>query len=299
MAHKNWQSVSRREHCPICNRPDNCKISNDGGAVWCGRVQAGSVKRNDGGQYLHLLRQEKADRSWTPPLRTTPSDRTQRTDLSELADRGFSHPDAMTKRSELANTLGVEDLSITNLNIGWESVDRSQGKWMIPERDGSGMVIGIQGRLINGDKRNLPGSRRGLVYAENWEEFPGPVYIVEGASDTAALNSMGRCAVGRPSNAGGAETLTTLLRHVPGDRPIIILGENDRKPHETLKPAQRERHNLECEGCSICWPGLFGAKKVASRLSQLLCRKVGWALPPDGYKDVREWYRTAKAEAVA
>lgn len=50
-----WRRVSKREPCPICGKPDNCSVSVDGGAVWCGRVSDGSVRENVGGQYLHVL----------------------------------------------------------------------------------------------------------------------------------------------------------------------------------------------------------------------------------------------------
>lgn len=50
--------------------------------------------------------------------------------------------------------------------------------------------------------------------------------LVEGASDSLALQAAGLAAVGRPDAAGGAGFLAALL----ADRPVIMVGENDLKP---------------------------------------------------------------------
>lgn len=54
-----WRAVTRAEPCPICGGPDNCKVSGDGGAIWCGRIDSGG-RQNAGGQWLHMLGDEPA-----------------------------------------------------------------------------------------------------------------------------------------------------------------------------------------------------------------------------------------------
>ncbi|WP_171475045.1 hypothetical protein [Frigoriglobus tundricola] len=49
----------------------------------------------------------------------------------------------------------------------------------------------------------MPGSKRGLTLPTGWRDRPGPVFVVEGPTDAAALTAAGLAAVGRPSNAGG------------------------------------------------------------------------------------------------
>ena len=300
MASDGWNRVSRQNPCPICGKPDNCTVSTDGGAVWCGRVMKGSIRENGGGQFLHILRDDWRERDWTPPvlLNWKTSEPTVR-DFSKVADAGFSHPDAAQKRTELAGELGVEPSSLERLGVGWDTPKRSQSRWTTPERDATGKVIGVSTRLIDGDKKFVYGSKRGLIYTDSWRDGTGPILLVEGASDTATLLSLGLSVVGRPSNVGCIELLADLLRGIPDERELIVVGENDRKVHDELKPAARDRHKSDCEWCARCWPGKFGAIRTAEKLSQRLCRKVGWCLAPDDTKDAREWLRVMRESGVA
>ena len=299
MASDAWNRVSRQHPCPICEKTDNCTVSDDGGAVWCGRVSEGAQGENQGGQFLHILREER-ERDWTPPAvsrRKIPEPIAR--DFGRLADEGFSHPDAAGKRTELAGQLGVEPTSLERLRVGWDTPKRSQSCWTIPERDATGKVIGVATRLDIGQKKFVAGGKRGLTYPSDWKNGDGPILLVEGGSDTAALLSLGLSPVGRPSNTGGVELLAALLRDVPDEREVIVVGENDRKVHDELKPAARERHKSDCEWCSACWPGKYGAIRTAEKLNELLCRKIGWCLAPDDTKDTREWLRVMRESGVA
>jgi hypothetical protein len=95
----------------------------------------------------------------------------------------------------------------------------------------------------------------------------GPVYIPEGASDTAALHSVGACAIGRAMAKGLQirEWLVRMLRNEFAGRDIVVLGDNDEK-----------------DG-----PGREGAFELADYLRNILDRPITWALPPTGHKDVR------------
>ncbi|MDA0920755.1 MAG: hypothetical protein O2945_16915, partial [Planctomycetota bacterium] len=201
----------------------------------------------------------------------------------------FSHPDAAQKRTELAGKLGVEPTSLERLGVGWGQRERSQGCWTIPERDAVGNVIGVSTRLNSGKKKQIFGSHRGLTYSDDWRSGVGPILLVEGGSDTAALLSIGLSVIGRPSNYAGIDLLAELLCGVCDKREVIVVGENDRKVHGFLKPAVQKRHKTDCGCCSVCWPGKYGAIGTAEKLSELLCRKVGWCLAPDNAKDAREW----------
>ena len=300
MASDGWNRVSRQELCPICDGPDNCTVSTDGGAVWCGRVSEGSIRENGGGQFLHILRDDWRERDWIPPIilkRTTA--KASRRDFGKVADAGFSHPDAAQERGELAGQLGVEPTSLKRLGVGWDTPKRSQSHWTIPERDSTGKVIGVSTRLANGSKRFVPGGKRGLIYADNWRDGTGPILLVEGASDTATLVSMELSVIGRPNNTAGVDLLAELLREIPDEREIIVVGDNDRKDHESLSPAIRERHKTDCQLCPSCWPGKYGAIRTAEQLSLLLCRTVGWCLAPDDTKDAREWLRVVRERGAA
>jgi hypothetical protein len=118
----------------------------------------------------------------------------------------------------------------------------------------------------------IKGGSRGLYYADGWDRSEGMILVPEGPTDWAALIAMGLDAVGRHSNFGGVDHLAALLRHLPATRPIVILGENDEKP---------DGH----------WPGREGAVATAEELARILNRPISYALPPDGSKDVRDWFR--------
>lgn len=300
MGCKGWNRVSRTRRCPICDGVDNCSASTDGGAVWCGRVQQGSQRQNAGGQFLHLLgdsQRRRDERSYEHPShrqkqRTAEQPKT-RADFEHIALTAYCRADAPQQRQELAALLGVTATALEQLRVGpWGIKDGLH--WLFPERDAAGRIIGLNRRYHDGSKIAWPGSQRGLVFSDDWQTLDGPVYLVEGPSDTAALLSLGLCVVGRPSNTGGVEHLIALLATLPSDREVIVLGENDRKRHDSLKPSVKARHRANCDGCSLCWPGLFGAKQTATRLAEELQRQIDIAFPPDGSKDVRDLVRMSE-----
>jgi len=316
MAKGDWVSVTREHPCPICGKPDNCKVARDGGAVWCGRVDQGSVRQNAGGQFLHVIRDRADDRGrdGSPPWprrsdhkpKNEPKWPTAKTDEEKGASSpprnweitalaAFDNPPAEEKRQELATSLGVDVEALRRLGVGWNCHG-----WTIPERNGDGKIIGINVRHADGTKRRRAGGAMGLSFdPESWMTSatePGFVFLVEGASDTAAMMSMGLSVVGRPSNTGGVELLAKLLRSVPKERLIVVVGERDRKPNESLSQSVREWHKATCEGCCQCWPGRFGAITTATQLARALERPIAWAFPPDGAKDSRAWLNSQAAE---
>lgn len=261
-----WIRVSRRHPCPICPKPDNCTVSEDGRAVWCGRVSEGSVRENNGGQYLHWLDGEQAVPM--PPPRKQRDAAPVTKDWPKYARRLTQHSEQ--PRERLAAQLSLSPESLIQLQVGWNPFDAF---WSFPERNGDGEIIGISARYTSGKKKRLAGSRAGLTYAEHWDTGDGSILLVEGGSDTAALITLGLTVVGRPSNNGGVELLIDLLEHVPHDRDIIVIGERDEK--EDGK-----------------WPGKDGAIRTATRLAEELERPVAWSLPPDDAKDSRAWLQT-------
>jgi len=262
--HHDFHRVSRAHPCPICGKPDWCAVSRDGLRVLCNRISEGSRTRTAAG-WLHDL--EQPFRNLTPPSRpsaskTPPRSRTDWSGLQAWLTRGTEQPVA-----ELAELLGISQDSLLQLGCGYSS---EENYWTFPERDGNGTLIGILRRYPDGTKKRFPGSRNGLTYSPGWNTGSGPVLLVEGASDTAALMTLGLSAVGRPSNLGGVPLLAELLQQIPEDREIIVVGERDQKP-------------------GGLWPGREGAIQTARELAKRLERPLFWALPPDNAKDVREW----------
>jgi hypothetical protein len=178
--------------------------------------------------------------------------------------------DADLPRQQLAQTLGVSAESLVQLRVGWNRWDRY---WSFPEMDGGGHVIGINARYESGQKKRLFGSRSGLTHADSWNVGEGPILLPEGASDTAALMTIGLNAVGRPSNAGGVDLLIDLLFEIPIQRGIVVIGERDKKTDGK-------------------WPGRGGAISTATRLAEAFERPIDWAFPPDNAKDSRAWLKS-------
>ena len=268
--HGNWCRVTRQEPCPVCGKPDNCVVSADGGAVWCGRVSEGALRQNGGGQYLHRLNATAClsgqDRRFVhvpqPPKRFEKV-------VDWTTSLAFYAKGAPTGVPVLAERLGVSVESLTALNAGWHPGHKF---WTHPERDGFGRVIGVITRYEDGSKKRLSRSKCGLSYADSWDTGLGPILLVEGPSDTAALLTLGLTVVGRPSNCGGVDLLIDLLFDVPTQREIVVVGERDEKPDGK-------------------WPGRDGAISTATRLAEALERPVGWAFPPDNAKDSRAWLK--------
>ena len=92
-----------------------------------------------------------------------------------------------------------------------------------------------------------------------------PVVCVEGFSDTAAAMDLGFVAVGRPNDLARMDMLCDLLR----SRPVVIVGENDRKPDG------RE-------------PGKEGMITAFQALKHV-CRDLRMVMPPEHIKDIRVW----------
>lgn len=174
--------------------------------------------------------------------------------------------------AKLAESLGVSVASLQALGVGFSP---DEDAWTFPERTADGEVCGINRRFQDGSKKMMAGHKRGLIFADDWEKFPGPALILEGPSDTAGAITLGACAIGRPAAIvpkAVLPELVTMLASLPKDRGIIVVGENDAKD----------------DGA---WPGKDGAIRTARELTEALGRPVAWALPPEGSKDLRHWLK--------
>ena len=166
-----WVRVSRTRPCPVCSKPDWCLVAPDGSAAICPRISEGAAKDLGASGYLHRL---ENDLVFEPvgipsPRLTAAKNRKPPEHWTELAKTFASNANA--RRQELAHRLGVSDAAFKSLGIGYSEESRF---WTIPERDETGQVIGIQRRYRDGDKRHIPGGARGLTYAPNVLETPGP-----------------------------------------------------------------------------------------------------------------------------
>jgi hypothetical protein len=285
-----WVEATRARPCLVCGKPDWCSATRDHRELRCHRghelaappgfarvadyrdgvprfkfVGIG-IDRADGLAYDPAVYRVRATAAAPSAAPTRP----WATLSGEFAN------EARGRLHMLADELGVQVAMLEALGVGWTG-----HAWSFPTLDAAGTVTGLVTRFPSGDKRTIRGGRHALFYAlELWHQGDGPVLIVEGASDVAALAGLGLAAVGRPSARGGLQHLIPLLGQWPIDRGIVVVGERDEKPDGR-------------------WPGREGAVAIAEGLAAALYRDVCWTLPPEPHKDSRQLVASgADAEAV-
>lgn len=284
---KEWSRVTLAEPCLVCSRGTWCTRSVDGSLAKCMRTESERPATGDGGGWIHKVDgkpMQVIERPKKPEIDV---------DFTALALKCFEN--GADVRASLSTELGVGVEALERLLVGSGFDDyRSLGYSTWPERRQGGKVVGIIRRYRvavsegGGNKLTLPGSKHGLYLPRDWWKGTGPVLLVEGGSDTAALLTLGMCAIGRPSNVGGVNLLIGVLRDF--ERPIIVLGERDRKPDRV---GTNKRCPKDCAGCTWCWPGRAGAKLTAERLKAAMpSKRILWRLPPESVKDVRDWLRS-------
>ncbi len=264
-----WKEVSKRQPCPICDKPDWC--TRNGEAVHCMRIKNAPPgwkvrKECDDGGVIFVPDDGREQGNASTGTKT-------------WAQRAKEYRDALppSRREALADELGVSPEALKQLGVGY---CKHSGRYTFPECNGDRGIIGIVNRQGK-DKRCMKGSKRGLTIPLDLDLDPAkPLLIVEGASDTAAALSIGLQAVGRPSAKGGKNLLFDLLSGDWSDEDggeIFVIGENDRKDDGS-------------------WPGRDGARDIARHLARTLGRPVRWVLPPEEVKDLREWIRREKVD---
>jgi hypothetical protein len=293
-----YRAVNGNRRCPVCNSAHKCGIGADG-SIQCGRVPDGlrpgqqhndhvfmglSPKDSQFGIFRHvndpeLERRERQRREeWERDHRghgKPAANGTPKAQDMEARARKLAHNLAPEHVAALAQALGLPEWVLSQLpDTGYSPTsfhkDHQGHCWTFAERNAAGKITGIVCRYGDGSKPSMTGSGRGIYIPTGWRERGGAVYLVEGASDVLTMTALGLSALGRPNNRAGVNHLRDLLRDVPADRPVIVIGEMDAKRDGT-------------------WPGRDGAVDTAAALARGLGRPVLWVLPPDGKKDVRKW----------
>ena len=259
----------------MCGKPDYCTRTVDGSAVRCMRVDSDKPSTAKDGTmgWIHVLSNP------LPPVAATKTV-LKKPDWTKECRAMFDHEKAHDKRCAIADTLAVsvESLESLRVGIGWDEWNGAEfSSW--PSRDHNGRCIGYVRRYVDGAKRTNEGGSTGVFYTSEWFSRPGPLWVVEGGSDVAACESAGLCAIGRASNTHGGEYIRRMVKQCCPDKRVVVVGERDEVPE---KRGRVPSCTLNCRGCAFCWPGLFGAKKVAAELN------TRWVMVPKPHKDMRE-----------
>lgn len=262
-----WERIEVLESsCIVCGKPDWCVRSAT--AVICARIplcdlgncvycRAGRPKRAGDGGWLHVTSGAPRRRQVVKRHRVPDCDYLRQ--LNE-AFRADIQPGQL---EWWATKLGVSATCLERLQMGWS------GAYPVgvtfPIQNPAGQICGISVRRISGDKTCVRGSAMagGLFVPTELDNTRG-LFLTEGASDAAALLSLGLQAAGRPSTSTRAETVRRFV-HTYGFRRIVVVADND-------------RHGA----------GQAAATALAHYLAHFVAH-VHLLVPPE--KDVRLWVR--------
>ncbi len=253
-----WLRTRRDRPCPVCGKPDWCRVSRDGRAAHCMRVEEGGRpwSGESGEGWVHNVEIGQQVDAAEPAYKM---------DFNDYIHRLWM----VHGKYEPQNCVG------TMLGPDCE---------LWPERDPFGQIIGVVRRYPSGHKRCVPGSKRGLTLNPDQWLYAGSknLFVVEGGTDTVALWNYGYYAVGRPSAGGGKRPLEYFFKHNL-IKNICFIGENDYRDTNGKCHCRQDR-----KVCALCWPGQFHAAYMSRYFS---CKGYNSRviLPPEQFKDTREW----------
>lgn len=286
---REWIRVSKSAPCPICEKPDWCSMSSDGKAVRCMRAQNERRSKGRDGQvgWIWTLDDPIPDHV-IQANKTKKVNRLSLDDIKTLHRKHFLHHEAEAARREIADKLNIRTAVLRSMEVGVGWTDRGEQYTSWPSRSAEGKVIGIIRRFASGKKLTYPGTSNAGVFTSAFWWIPmGPVFIVEGGSDTAALTDANLCVIGRPSNTGGAQVIAEMIARRRTKSECFVVTEMDEKDESNIP--KRLNHPPECPGCHLCWPGYSGALAVAKQLEDVSRGSLTASVvfPPRGFKDVQ------------
>jgi len=242
-----WLRVSKAEPCPICSRHDWCGRSGDGATVVCMRIESPTATKNGG--WLHRI----GDAPPAPATRCRVIRAVISPDLSEQA-RHYREQATPARLEGLAGILGIDPIGLVRVGAGWVK----PGVWSFPMQNDRGRITGVRYRAATGSKWAEKGGVDGVFRSTGGD--PNAVLMVpEGATDSAALASLGFDVAGRPCCTGGTSIVSRLAR----GRDVVIVADGD-------------------------GPGRRGAGSLASAVLPY-ARSVRIVEPPQQHKDARAW----------
>lgn len=252
-----WFRYRVRDKCGVCSHGG--RAGHNSGCIYygelsepyvigCRRVREGSFKDMiNGGGWLHRMR-ECLNRIPDPP--PVPQNAEPPRWLGDLALQCYKFlcDEALEM---LADTLGVTANSLRRLRVGWcESyLDMETGEdvtasaFTFPMRACGNLVVGIRLRDGLGRKWAVRGSKNG-IFVPTGIAKDGPLWIVEGPTDTAAMLDLGFPAIGRPSNTAGQDYLVDYCKRFLPRRPVYILHNNDPAGSDAMKLTLLGAHSL-------------------------------------------------------
>lgn len=248
-----WGRVTKKDRCPICNSDNWCTLASNGHAC-CMRIQSNVPMKNGG--WLH-----KAGNNISfPPLQKINVPEAPKINCFSIWKK-WSDSTKAKMLMQLGEVLGINALALHLIGCAWAP---EHNAWAFPMKDSIGCITGIRFRGNDGKKWSLTGSKAGLFIPKM--DFKETVFVTEGATDTAALLSLGFCTIGRPSCLGQEDLVMDTLK-INKARRVVIVPDND-------EPKENGRR-----------PGIEGAYKLKEKM---LVPSLIFTPPT---KDIREFIR--------
>lgn len=190
-------------NCPICGKPDWCRISEDGKQVLCSRVprysQQGTIHKVD-----NNITVTKSVIKKYPPINWNVINKGYKKNLSRWRLRQFAALKGLTPKSLLKLELGYDGDAYT-----------------FPIKNDDFNIIGIQRQFPDGKKIMVKGSKIGVFIPTDYVE--DNTVITEGVSDCAAAIDLHLNAIGRLNNSSGADFLLNICK----TSNVLIVSDND------------------------------------------------------------------------
>ncbi len=254
--------VSKRRPCGVCGKSDWCLMGRS--LAICMRVQSSRQKTFSDGSVGWMHRIDGGPLPLPQPRK--PEAEKPVVDMADLMSRWMKFT-TDKDRNFLAKDLCVTASSIAVLG----AAKRDDCTWAFPMRDPANYIVGIRLRGNDGKKWAVTGSHQGM-FMPQWPEpiLPPVVFLPEGPTNTAAVLSLGRFAIGRPSSNGAVLSVAEAVKRYQFKKAIIVA---DTDPDRIR------------EGGTHFNPGADGAALLASKLTIPNCTLL---LP---CKDMRDFIR--------
>jgi hypothetical protein len=256
-----YTRVSKLHPCPVCKKPDWCRVFADGW-VECMRVQSGCPAKSGG--WMHSQRELSPG-----PVRFSPPPTRVAVPIINATKlhREWLAATTPTQLAEFAAALGLSVAALVSANAAWAA---PHGAWAFPMCDGHGNIVGIRLRRPDGAKFAVRGSRQGIFMSAECgvriAERQEVLFVCEGPTDTAAAVDLGLFAVGRPNCCCGGPEIKVFARLHQCNR-VVMISDNDK-------------------------PGLDGAAKVGAEIG------LPFAIYVPPAKDLREFVRLGGTRAM-
>lgn len=236
--------VSKRRRCPICQKSDWCLMGRS--LVICMRVTSERQKVFTDGSVGYMHRIDGGPQVPEPRKPEVEKPRPNLTAMMQKWSGWTTHIDI----EEFAHSLGVTPIAIEIL----KAAKRDDQTWAFPMRDAASHIVGIRLRASNGSKFAVTGSHQGMFIPQYSYpvKLPDLVFLPEGPTNTAAVLSLGKYAIGRPSSNGAVLSVADAVKR-SGCRRAVIVCDTD---------PDRVR-----EGGTHFNPGADGAELLASHLT--------------------------------